>query len=120
MSSDRLITHLDRMQRAASEIGQFLQGIDRDAFFNDLEKQRAIGMNLIMLGEAAARLSEEYPEFIVDHPDLPWHALGDFRNRIAQGYFDIELTTLWDTAQTSVPGLLSQLDTIRHWRAEGE
>jgi len=120
MSLDRLITYLDRLQRAASEIGQFLQGTDRDAFFNDVEKQRAVGMNLMMLCEAAARISEEYPEFIVDHPDLPWHAIRDFRNQIAQGYFDIELTALWDTAQTSVPELLLQLDSIRHWRAEGE
>jgi len=120
MSLDRLITYLDRLQRAASEIGQFLQGTDRDAFFNDVEKQRAVGMNLMMLGEAAARISEEYPEFVVDHPDLPWHAIRDFRNQIAQGYFDIELTALWDTAQTSVPELLLQLDSIRHWRAEGE
>lgn len=120
MSLDRLINHLDRMQRAASEIGQFLLGIDRDAFSNDLEKQRAVGMNLVLLGEAALRISEEYPEFVVDHPDLSWHALGDCRNRIAQGYFDIELTALWDAAQKSVPELLSQLDSIRHWRAEGE
>lgn len=120
MSLDRLITHLDHMQSAASEVGQFLQGIDRSAFFNDLEKQRAVGMNLVMLGEAAARISEEYPEFVVDHSDLPWQALRDFRNRIAQGYLDIELMALWDIAQKSVPELLSQLDSVRHWRAEGE
>ncbi len=120
MSLDRLVTYLDRMQRAASEIGSFLHGIDRDAFFDDLEKQRAVGMNLTLLGEAALRISEEYPEFIVDHPDLPWHALGSVRNRIAQGYVDIELTALWDMARTSVPDLLSLLDSIRHWRAEGE
>jgi uncharacterized protein with HEPN domain len=120
MSLDRLINHLDRMQRAASEIDQFLQGTDRNAFFDKVEKQRAVGMNLMMIGEAAARISEEYPEFVVDHPDLPWHAIRDFRKRIAQGYFDIELTTLWDIAQKSLPELLLQLDSIRHWRAEGE
>lgn len=120
MSLDRLITYLDRMQGAGSEVGQFLQGVERDAFFKSVEKQRALGMNLVLLGEAASRISEEYPEFVVDHPDLPWHALGDCRNRIAQGYLDIELTALWDMVQTSVPELLSQLDSIRHWRAEGE
>ncbi len=120
MSLDRLITHLDYMQRAGSEIGRFLQGTDRDAFFGAVEKQRAVGMNLMMIGEAAARIAEEYPEFVVDHPDLPWHVMRDFRNRIAQGYFDIELTALWDLAHKSLPGLLLQLDSIRHWRAEGE
>lgn len=120
MSLDRLIAHLDCVQRAGSEIGQFLQGTDRDAFFNMVEKQRAVGMNLMLIGEAAARIAEEYPEFVVDHPDLPWHVMRDFRNRIGQGHFDIELTTLWDLAHKSLPELLLQLDSIRHWRAEGE
>jgi uncharacterized protein with HEPN domain len=120
MSLERLVTHLDRMQQAALEIGQFIQGIDRDAFLNDVEKQRAVGMNLMMIGEVAARIMEEYPEFVVEHPDLPWGAIQGMRNRIAHGYFDIDLVAVWDTAQKSLPELLSQLDFIRHWRAEGE
>ncbi len=120
MSLDRLITYLERMQLTASEIGQFLRGIDQAAFSDDLEKQRAVGMNLLLIGEAATRIAEEYPEFVVDHPELPWHVMRDFRNRIAQGYFDIESTTLWDIAHKSLPELLLQLDFIRHWRAEGE
>jgi uncharacterized protein with HEPN domain len=120
MSLDRLITYLERMQQAASEAGQFLQGVDQAAFLKTVEKQRAIGMNLMLIGEAALRIAEEYPEFVVDHPELPWHVIADFRNRITQGYFDIELTALWDIAQKSLPELLLQLDSIRHWRAEGE
>ncbi|MBB3287786.1 MULTISPECIES: HepT-like ribonuclease domain-containing protein [Rhizobium] len=120
MSLDRLIAHLDNMQRAVSEADQFLRGIDQDAFFKNVEKQRAVGMTLLMIGEAAARIGEEYPEFVVDHPELPWHEMHDVRSRIAQGYFDIEVTNLWDIAQKSLPKLFSQLDSIRHWRAEGE
>jgi uncharacterized protein with HEPN domain len=120
MSLDRLVTYLDRMQRVASEAGQFLQGIDQATFFKTVEKQRAVGMNIMLIGEVAARIAEEYPEFVVDHPELPWHVMQDFRNRIVQGYVDIELTTLWGIAHKSVPELLLQLDSIRHWRAEGE
>lgn len=120
MSLDRLIAHLDRMQQAASEIGQFIHGIDRAAFLGDIEKQRAVGMNLMMIGEVATRIMEDYPEFAAEHSDLPWRAIRGMRNRIAHGYFDIDLTTVWDTARTSIPELLSQLDSIRHWRAEGE
>ncbi|MBB5576440.1 MULTISPECIES: HepT-like ribonuclease domain-containing protein [Rhizobium] len=120
MSLDRLIIYLERMQRAASEIDQFLRGVDQAAFFKNVEKQRATGMNLMLIGEAAARIAEDYPEFVVDHPELSWDEMRDFRNRIMQGYFDIELTTLWDIAQKSLPELLLRLESIRHWRAEGE
>ncbi|PST19473.1 hypothetical protein C7U61_13270 [Rhizobium sp. JAB6] len=120
MSVDRLITYLERMQQAASETGPFLREIDQAVFSTNVEKQRAVGMNLMLIGEVAARIAEDYPEFVVDHPDLPWHVMGDFRNRITQGYFDIEPATLWDIAHKSLPELLLQLDSIRHWRAEGE
>ncbi|TXI01281.1 MAG: DUF86 domain-containing protein [Rhizobium sp.] len=120
MSLELVTTHLERMQQAASEVEQFLRGTDRSAFSGNVEKQRAVGMNILLIGEAAARIAEEYPEFVVDHPDLPWHVMRDFRNRIAQGYVDIELTALWDIAHKSLPELLLQLDSIRHWRAEGE
>jgi len=120
MSLDRLIIYLERMQQAASGIDQFLRGIDQAMLCNNIEKQRAIGMNLMLIGEAAARIAENYPEFVVDHPELPWHVMRDFRNRIAQGYFDIESTALWDITHQSLPELLLQLDSIRHWRAEGE
>jgi uncharacterized protein with HEPN domain len=31
------------------------------------------------------------------------------RNRIAHGYFDINLDVVWDTVQTALPALLEQL-----------
>ena len=120
MSLDRLITYLERMQQAASETGHFLRETNQATFSKNVEKQRAVGMNLLLIGEVAARIAEDYPEFVVDHPELPWHVMRDFRNRIAQGYVDIELAALWDIAHKSLPELLLQLDSIRHWRAEGE
>ena len=34
------------------------------------------------------------------------------RNRIAHGYFDIDLGVVWDTVQTALPALQSQLDAL--------
>jgi uncharacterized protein with HEPN domain len=33
-------------------------------------------------------------------------------NRIAHGYFDIDLAVVWDTLQTALPTLKVQLDAI--------
>jgi len=35
------------------------------------------------------------------------------RNRIAHGYFDINLDVVWETVQTALPELLTQLRIIR-------
>ncbi len=34
-------------------------------------------------------------------------------NRIAHGYFDINLDVVWETIQTALPDLLKHLPTIR-------
>jgi uncharacterized protein with HEPN domain len=34
------------------------------------------------------------------------------RNRIAHGYFDINLEVVWDTVQTALPSLLLQLPEL--------
>ena len=36
------------------------------------------------------------------------------RNRIAHGYFDINLDVVWDTVQAALPELLKQLPSVRH------
>jgi uncharacterized protein with HEPN domain len=34
------------------------------------------------------------------------------RNRIAHGYFDIDLDIVWQTVQTAIPQLLQQLNGL--------
>ena len=34
------------------------------------------------------------------------------RNRLAHGYFEINLDVVWDTVQTALPALQSQLDRL--------
>jgi uncharacterized protein with HEPN domain len=43
---------------------------------------------------------------------LPWRNIRGMRNRIAHGYFDINLDVVWDTVQTALPGLLMQLQAM--------
>jgi uncharacterized protein with HEPN domain len=35
------------------------------------------------------------------------------RNRIAHGYFDIDLVVVWDTVQTALPTLADQLAQLK-------
>ena len=83
MSPESLKGYLDRMYQAAAEVSQFIEGMDKDAFLKDVVKQRAVGMNLLMVEEVATRVMEAYPEFVEEHSDLPWRELCGMRNRIA-------------------------------------
>ena len=39
------------------------------------------------------------------YPTLPWKQIRGMRNRMAHGYFDINLDVVWDTIQHSLPEL---------------
>jgi len=43
----------------------------------------------------------------------PWRNMKGMRNRIAHGYFDIDIDVVWETVQTALPQLLAQLPAIR-------
>ncbi len=35
------------------------------------------------------------------------------RNRIAHGYFDIDMAIVWETVQRDLPALIAQLSSLR-------
>ncbi|WP_245500612.1 HepT-like ribonuclease domain-containing protein [Rhizobium sp. BK251] len=108
------------MLQAASDANRFTDGMDREAFKADVVLQRAVGMSLLMAAEAATQIMEKYPEFVAEHPELPWSSIRGMRNRIAHGYFEIDLDKVWDTARFEAPDMVANIYTLRNWRAQGE
>ena len=69
-------------------------------------------MSLVIIGEAATKVMDRYAGFVERHPELPWRNIRGMRNRIAHGYFDINLDVVWDTVQSALPELLDCLPGI--------
>ena len=69
-------------------------------------------MSLIIIGEAATKIMDRFPDFANQHPDVPWRSMRGMRNRIAHGYFDIDLTVVWETVDTALPELLKALKPL--------
>lgn len=114
MSENRLHDYLGHMQDAAVDARGFVNGMNKDEFVADKRTQQAVIMSLIILGEAATRVMDGYIAFTEQHPDIPWRSMRGMRNRIAHGYFDINLDVVWDTVQTALPPLLDVLREVRH------
>jgi uncharacterized protein with HEPN domain len=112
VNENRLADYLDHIQQAAADARSFAEGLTKDAFVADKRTQRAVIMSLVIIGEAATKLVERYADFAAAHPDVPWRAMRGMRNRIAHGYFDINLDIVWETVQTALPDLLGQLQAI--------
>lgn len=113
MNENRLPDYLDHMQQAATDACSFVDGLDKADFLVDKRTQQAIIMSLIIIGEAATKVMDGYAEFIQAHPEVPWRGMRGMRNRIAHGYFDINLDVVWETVQAALPDLLKQLPDVR-------
>lgn len=113
MSENRLTDYLDHIQQAASDACSFVEGLAKDDFLRDKRTQQAVIMSLIIIGEAAAKVMDGYAEFTQAHPEVPWRSMRNMRNRMAHGYFDINLDVVWETIQEWLPALLNQLTSVR-------
>lgn len=100
------------MVEAADSALSYVAGSDKKAFAADKRTQQAVIYNLLVLGEAAAYLAQSFPEFIQAHPDIPWAAMRGMRNRMAHGYFEVDLDIVWDTIQNDLPMLRGALSAL--------
>ena len=110
MSESRLSDYLDHIQQAAADARGFVEGLAKDDFLADKRTQQAVIMSLIIIGEAATKVMDGYAEFTQVHAQVPWRSM---RNRMAHGYFDINLDVVWETVQEWLPTLLKQLPAVR-------
>lgn len=81
-------------------------------FQPDIKTQRAVSMNLVILGEAAAKIEDHFPDFVAAHPEIAWVGIRGMRNRIAHQYFTLNTETIWETIGSALPTLLQQVGSI--------
>ncbi|MDP2818768.1 MAG: DUF86 domain-containing protein [Polaromonas sp.] len=113
MSASRVPDYLDHMLEAAVQACAYVEGLSKQDFLADKRTQQAVILNLILVGEEATKLLKDDEAFADLHPQVPWRSMKGMRNRIAHGYFEINLETVWDTLKTALPSLIEQLPEIR-------
>lgn len=118
MNENRVSDYLDHMLEAAQLACSYVEGMNKVDYLADKRTQQATILNIVVIGEAATKLLKDYPDFIEQHPDVPGRNMKGMRNRIAHGYFDINLDVVWETIQTALPALPELLDRLPVIREE--
>lgn len=110
--AEREAMHLQFMLESVELALSYVDGFARDDFRADKRTQQAVILNLLHLGEAANRLIADAPDIVQRHPQLPWVQMRGMRNRLAHGYFDINVDVVWTTLQQALPDLRAELRAI--------
>ena len=102
--------YLREMRDAISRIVALIDGVQLSADLeDDWVKADALAWNFTILGEAAAKLPEE---FRTGHPEIIWRRPIGWRNRVVHGYWSIDVDILVTTARNDLPELARQLDVL--------
>ena len=107
--SKRDLAYLWDMRTAAQEILDFMQGVSQAEFEKNNQLRYAVERQLMVIGEAARHVSDEFQE---QHPDITWMQIIGQRNVLAHDYGEILVERVWLTATKSLPELISLLDRV--------
>ncbi len=80
-----------------------------DEFIADHKSQDAILYNLIIIGEAANQISDEFQE---KHHTIPWSSMIGTRNIIVHGYDQVKLPIVWEILQRDLDHLKLEISRV--------
>ncbi len=96
---------LDMLQ-SAELIIQYTAQCSKDEFFDNIQLQDSVIRRLLVIAEAARRVSETTRQNLVN---ISWKEINGMRNRLVHEYDDVNLNIVWDVIQQEIPSLIKEL-----------
>ena len=98
------------VQTAAQAILTFTRGMDAAAYSANEMAQAAVERKFEIIGEALNQLARLDGSVASRIPDVP--QVVAFRNQLIHGYASVRPETVWNIAQTALPGLLLAVQAL--------
>ena len=98
---------LQHMYDAAVDVRAYVRGRMRDDLEHDSMLRRATVNALQVIGEAAARVTDDGRAKV---PSLPWGQIVAARNILVHVYWGIDADQIWNMATQDIPTLISELE----------
>jgi len=109
LPSDKDKSYLWDIREACKDILSFIDGVSFHDFSNSKMVRYAVERQILVIGEAANHLSEE---FVICSKDIPWSKIIGMRNIIAHEYGEILVDRIWITAKDHIEELLNSVDSF--------
>jgi uncharacterized protein with HEPN domain len=84
--------------------------IGHEAFSHDRNTQKVVAYDLMILGEAASKVSQRTQK---RNPHVPWTELATYRNELIHEYGRLALEETWEFAQRDLRTLERALAKVR-------
>jgi uncharacterized protein with HEPN domain len=108
----RLKAYLGHILEAIERCHEYVEDITEVAFLEDRKTQDAVIRTLEVVGEASNNIRKHYPEFVRQHPEVPFGFAYGMRNALAHGYFKVDFELVWKTIHNDLPGLYENVSRL--------
>lgn len=103
----RDIERLRHIVDSIAHIEDFLRGKSLEQMKDDVMCYHAVVYNIMIIGEAANMLTNEFREH---HRQIPWRQIIDMRNVLVHGYYTTSPLFVWETYTNDLPLLKQQVE----------
>ena len=100
---------LEDILESIGQIEEYVEGISREHFYEDVQRQDAVLRRLGVIGQAVKGLPAEFRD---SHPDVPWREIAGARDVVIHEYFRVDLDLTWDMVTQDLPDLKAKLKAI--------
>ncbi len=97
------------IRNAANTIRGWIENIERESFFESDLYQSAVLFQLMIIGEAVTRVSQDLKD---RYPNIDWSSISGFRNIIVHSYFNLSLPIVWVAAFVDSSALKDEIEMI--------
>jgi uncharacterized protein with HEPN domain len=108
----RFFDFLEHILQAIKRINTYTEEADEIVFRQSELIQDAVIRNIEIIGEAARNIEKYHPELAVQYHNVPWSDVYLMRNRVAHGYFSVDLDVIWKTVERDIPELEREIRAI--------
>lgn len=107
---ERIPTYLEHIADAIDRATAYTKPIATvEAFAENLQALDAVVRTLEIVGEAANKIHQADPNYLTQHPEIPWAAMRTMRNKVIHDYFSVDPAIVWNTVKTDLPQLRNQI-----------
>jgi uncharacterized protein with HEPN domain len=103
--------YVNDIRAAIDKISGYVEGVSFENFKGDSKTYDSVLHNLMVIGEAAARIPDDIRE---KNSHINWRGIIGMRNIIAHGYFKIDPDIVWATIKERLPELPEGLDILNY------
>ena len=98
---------------AIDNVFQYVGNDDMQSLFDDKMRYHAVVYNIMIIGEAANLLTEDFRN---THPITPWRQITGMRNFLIHGYHQVEKDLVWEVIDKDLhilrPQIIDYIDEL--------